>query len=107
LCNESIDESTFQFNPFDIAPEFDNDEEPQFRPFLEQEIPPFDKFRPSQEIIGDVSPENILTHRRRGAEQYGAKTEEGSNLTYKQAINSLEKPDWEKAIVKEVNNMKD
>jgi hypothetical protein len=51
--------------------------------------------------------ENILTHCQRGIEQYGAKVEEGSTLTYKQVLNPLEKPKWEEAIVKEVNNMMD
>jgi hypothetical protein len=59
---------------------------------------------PSNEIIGDISPQNILVHSRRGVEQYGA--EAGSNLTYNQALNSSEKIKWIEAVNKEVNNMK-
>ena len=64
LINESIDQSTFQFNPFNVAPDLDNDNDilaDYFCPFPEQDIPAIDN-RPLQEIIGDISSENILSH---------------------------------------------
>jgi hypothetical protein len=39
LLSESTDESTFNFNPFDVASDLDNNlDEPLFCPFPEQEV---------------------------------------------------------------------
>jgi hypothetical protein len=66
-----------------------------------------------QEIIGDISSENIPLHRRRG-KQYLAEIDSivkvknfNSSLTYNQVLNTPDKIKWVNAIEKEVNNMND
>jgi hypothetical protein len=105
LSNESIDQATVQFNPFNVAPEIDEDEnDSQFRPFPEQKVPAIDDSGPRDEIIGDIDPQNILMHGQRGAELYAA---ESQSLTYNQVLSSSDKIKWVNAIDKEVDNMKD
>jgi hypothetical protein len=63
MLNKSLNESTFHFNLFDVAPDLDEEEADLFFPFPEQEVPVVDDSSvPNQEIIGKISPSNILLH---------------------------------------------
>ena len=71
LANESHNQSSFLFNPFEIIPIEDLDEPDLFDVYPNQERfigeQQLDEIvgapsRGPNEIIGDVSPENILSH---------------------------------------------
>jgi transposase InsO family protein len=55
LLNESLDQSSFFFNPFEIIPDDDVEEVNEFHPFPNQEQLIQDLISPSKEIIGDIS----------------------------------------------------
>jgi hypothetical protein len=132
LSNESIDDSSFYFNPFETMDDDDSKEPRNFDSYPNQEIyigsdadngnphAREDVARPAHEIIGDVSPENILTHRRRGEpesfaaiassdkpESFVTTAANDDTLTYNQVKNSLKKEDWTVALKKEKYNMAD
>jgi hypothetical protein len=114
MINESLNESIFHFNPFDIAPDLDEEEPDEFCPFPKQEVPAVEESPiPSQEIIGDIDPANILLHNQRG-EHYLVEVDSvakvdsynNSSLTYNQVLKTEDKEKWINAIDKEVDNMK-
>jgi hypothetical protein len=116
LTNESLDQSSFLFNPFDTI-ELDDVKEPeQFDVYPNQErylgessddILPVNC--PLNEIIGDISSENIIHHRQRGVSESFATTacdvDEEDSLTYHQVMMSPDKKKWITALDKEKDNM--
>jgi transposase InsO family protein len=109
LSNESLDESSFYFNPFEVIPSEEDDNINQFHPFPNQEHVLEEPLSPSNEIIGDISPENILSYSRRGVpvESFNTTLSEDDTLTYNQVMALSNKDDWNAALVKERNNMGD
>jgi hypothetical protein len=117
LSNESLDQSSFLFNPFEIISTDDLDDTENFDVYPHQErfigeteeqtLP--SGTRPSNEIIGDVTSENILHHRRRGVPVSFATSasydDDEDTLSYDQVMNSSDKKTWIVALEKEKDNM--
>jgi hypothetical protein len=57
-----LDELSFYFNPCEVIPLEDDKDGDQFHPFPNQEHVLEESLSPSNEIIGDISPENILSY---------------------------------------------
>jgi hypothetical protein len=124
MTNESIDESSFYFNPFKTINIDDQEEAPNFDTYPNQETYigsenlDSEPLRPAclnktvrgaNEIIGDISSENVLSHCRRGEPESFATTASNNDdtITYHQVMNLLKKDDWSAALKKETNNMAD
>ncbi|KAI7958937.1 hypothetical protein MJO28_002728 [Puccinia striiformis f. sp. tritici] len=102
LSNESLDESSFFFNPFETINDINEEEVDNFEPFPNQE-----RVRPINDIIGDISSDNIISHpRREVAESFNTESPEDDTLSYNQAMSLPNKAKWEEALNKETENMK-
>ncbi|KAI7952138.1 hypothetical protein MJO28_007822 [Puccinia striiformis f. sp. tritici] len=107
------------------------DETEEFRPFPEQETPATDEpdvleeeadvledetgervevpqfQRPAQEIRGDITSENILSHRRRGVPESNLNEIDDDTLSYREILAHPDKSKWIDALSGEANNLKD
>jgi hypothetical protein len=65
--------------------------------------------RGANEIIRDISSENVLSYCCRGEPESFATTasDNDDTMTYQQVMNLLKKDDWLAALKKETNNMAD
>jgi hypothetical protein len=125
LKNESIDDSSFFFNPFKTLVDEESNHPTNFDSFPNQEtyIGPHHSDKlvdqdvpcPSNKIVGDVSPENILSHRQWGVPpvlfavffECFAVSVNDDTISYNQVMNSSQKREWFDALKKETNNMGD
>jgi hypothetical protein len=114
FLNEAIDQSSFFFNPFNVIHGIDEDDEPkEFQPFLKQETPALEEEADmntlqemisldtrvaSKEIIGDISSENILTHRQRGVPELNLKEVDSDTLLFQKILKHPNKAKWMTAL---------